>query len=600
MIRTTECFPHRFVSRALVLLAFLCCIHLVGETAGATTYYVASSGSNSNPGTDPASPLAFSPGMTGCTSSCAGIVLFPGDSVLFNRGDIWRDRLVINWSGTSANQITYGAYGNGSNPVIAASDVLSGFLNAGSNIWDKQNVTTQPKLVIVNGALGTLVGSRSACTHPGDWFWGADTLSVFSTSDPSGKVQAGQRTIIVDTNGRSFLSINDLVLYGANSIGLYVRGSSNVVVSDLQSKWNQDVGYFIRESSDVIFNHDDAQANNNQGGFLADTGTRNLTFNNCTSSLNHGDGFALNGVTTATFNGGSANNNGTLSHEGNGIDIMQESRGTPSSNITINNFVSHDNLGNGLDVISVLLGDTGNTNIIVNGGSYYHNQTGPWLASGIRFDDNTRNSTVQYVKSYDNASAGIVLEAQSHDNAILYNRTWGNNNGITKGGDGGIGGVGNVFYGNVSYANTLDGFQLATSNGPSTIKNNIFYRNGRYGYHTDGSVKDVVDYNLNFGNMTANYSGISQPAHDVAADPLFTDASAFDFRLTASSPAIDAGTTLAAAYQLPLSPSDPQVLKTASQNSFGAGWEMGAFVYDPAGTASTRPQAPTGLTAIIQ
>ena len=65
------------------------------------------------------------------------------------------------------------------------------------------------------------------------------------------------------------------------------------------------------------------------------------------------------------------------------------------------------------------------------------------------------------------------------------------------------------------------------------------------------------------------------------ADPLFTSASANNFTLTSSSPAIDAGTNLGSVYQNTLDPAStwPSHVLTANQNSYGSGWAVGAYAY---------------------
>jgi hypothetical protein len=144
------------MNRLVVLFAIFFASHLAVGTAQATTYYVANAGNNANTATDSGHPFASSPGMAGCSSICAVVTLLPGDSVLFNRGDVWRDTLEINFSGTAGHLITYGAYGTGpSNPTITGSDVMSGFSNEGLQIWDKGGLITESKILIINGVLGT-------------------------------------------------------------------------------------------------------------------------------------------------------------------------------------------------------------------------------------------------------------------------------------------------------------------------------------------------------------------------------------------------------------------------------------------------------------
>ena len=52
--------------------------------------------------------------------------LYPGDQVLFKRGDEWDGSLKVNSSGTEKNPILYGAYGNGPKPKFYGSENVSG------------------------------------------------------------------------------------------------------------------------------------------------------------------------------------------------------------------------------------------------------------------------------------------------------------------------------------------------------------------------------------------------------------------------------------------------------------------------------------------
>jgi hypothetical protein len=569
----------------------------VASPLWATTYFVKAAGNNGNTGLSDGQAWAFAPGMAGCTSVCGSTTINPGDTIQLNQGDTWRDTLTVGVAGTAGNLITYTNYGSGANPAITGSDVMSGFSNGGSNIWDKTSVTTQPLVVIVNNALGTLKGSRAACTSPGDWFWTANTLSVFSTVDPSGNVQAAQRNFGIDLNNKAYLSLTNLVVYGANNTNIYFR-SANSLATGVQSKWGKNSDFLIRSAANSVFVNDDALASQNSigAGYQVDSADASMTFTNCTAEHNLGDGFHLDGVQGATISGGSSSFNGTASNEGNGLDLVQSSGLAANTNITILNFSSHDNFGNGFDSISVMLGDTGNTNTLISGGSYYNNLTGAAPASGIRFDDNTKNSTVQYALVYGNASGGIVVEAQAHDNAFIYNQAYKNNQGLAQTN---APGANNVFYGNVSYFNTLDGFALTSDSGggAGTVENNIFFSNGRYGFNSDGSVTDTVDYNVNFGNVTNNYNGISKPTHDINSDPLFVDAATNNFRLKSGSPAIDAGLNLGSTFQLAIDPSTSQPYGTANQNSFGSGWEIGAFVFGP---ASPTPASIGALFTLLE
>ena len=55
---------------------------------------------------------------------------FPGDSILFKRGEIWREQLNVSSSGIVGEPITFGAYGKGDKPIINGADsILTGVFN---------------------------------------------------------------------------------------------------------------------------------------------------------------------------------------------------------------------------------------------------------------------------------------------------------------------------------------------------------------------------------------------------------------------------------------------------------------------------------------
>ncbi len=104
--------------------------------SAATSYYVsAATGSDSYDG---AAPVHTS-GLNGPWKTVAKVNAShfnPGDSVLFARGDVWREELVITSSGTAGSPVTFGAYGSGPAPALMGSSVVSG--------WDQADITARP------------------------------------------------------------------------------------------------------------------------------------------------------------------------------------------------------------------------------------------------------------------------------------------------------------------------------------------------------------------------------------------------------------------------------------------------------------------------
>ena len=110
--------------KAILILPLLLGIFLLFSLpVFATTYYVDTDADDGGDGTTPA--------LTGpnCAwneiSDITGIS--PGDLILFNRTDTWREQLTVPSSGSSGNPITFGAYGSGADPIINGADLITGW-----------------------------------------------------------------------------------------------------------------------------------------------------------------------------------------------------------------------------------------------------------------------------------------------------------------------------------------------------------------------------------------------------------------------------------------------------------------------------------------
>lgn len=110
----------------------------------ATTYYVSPSGNDANPGT------ITQPWQTMAKVNAYQSSLVAGDQVLFERGGTFRGFITLNASGTTGNQIVYGAYGTGAKPKILGSISLSGWTNIGGDTWTK-NAGQQIGELFLNG-----------------------------------------------------------------------------------------------------------------------------------------------------------------------------------------------------------------------------------------------------------------------------------------------------------------------------------------------------------------------------------------------------------------------------------------------------------------
>jgi len=159
----------------------------------------------------------------------------------------------------------------------------------------------------------------------------------------------------------------------------------------------------------------------------------------------------------------------------------------------------------------------------------------------------------------------------------------------------------NLVYGNV-FVNNKYGIY---SEGDFIAKNNIFYNNTEtagdyliYLTSATGFAEDDIDYNIYYGPNLTNrwYFGSATNVWETwkaffnnndsnsptPADPLFTDESNDIYTIGAESPAKDTGLTIGATWDDARDLNDLDItdgVDTLNQDSYGAGWEIGAYVY---------------------
>jgi len=148
--------------------------------------------------------------------------------------------------------------------------------------------------------------------------------------------------------------------------------------------------------------------------------------------------------------------------------------------------------------------------------------------------------------------------------------------------------------GNIAY-DCVAGFQQSPDT--NIIKNNIVMNCGDVIYFPSGNFPEQMDYNLYFNNNRfgfiqgstvfqtlsdfQNFSGLDE--HSMVQDPLFTDATNYDFTLQNNSPAIDAGENLGSSYDSALYAFSEWTNNVilVNQNDHGSGWEIGPYVFKP-------------------
>ncbi|HET6559119.1 MAG TPA: right-handed parallel beta-helix repeat-containing protein [Prolixibacteraceae bacterium] len=132
------------LTRKSLLFLFIVLFSTAGYSA---TYYVSSTGNDSNSGQSSSLPWKS-------LAKVNAVALGAGDQVLFQRGDTFYGSLIIKNSGSSGSPITLGAYGTGANPVITGFTSVSSWTNLGGNIWESTGTVSSLSacsMVAVNG-----------------------------------------------------------------------------------------------------------------------------------------------------------------------------------------------------------------------------------------------------------------------------------------------------------------------------------------------------------------------------------------------------------------------------------------------------------------
>ncbi|MBW2106655.1 MAG: right-handed parallel beta-helix repeat-containing protein, partial [Deltaproteobacteria bacterium] len=120
------------IKRILYLFAI---IVLLAMPLFATDYYVKNGGNDAANGLDDDNAWETIAKVNGES--------FSGDDIIyFKRGDTWHEKLIPPDSGTSGHQITFGAYGEGADPIINGADVINTWTECAgswSEIWSAES-----------------------------------------------------------------------------------------------------------------------------------------------------------------------------------------------------------------------------------------------------------------------------------------------------------------------------------------------------------------------------------------------------------------------------------------------------------------------------
>jgi len=570
--------PSSIVALSSLFLLLSSFISLLSVTPlYAATYYVdATLGKDTNPGLSEATAWKT-------IAKVNASRFLPGDSILLNKGETWRETLTIPSSGSAGNIIKFGTYGEGAHPIISGSDLITaGWAEDSTCIW-KTTVTTQPNIVYFNGTRGTLVAAKANITAEFNWFWASNVLYVWSppNSDPgtyytNPGIEVGNRGRVAQTNNQSYITFDGLTFRDANEIADNVInvGSTSVtgiVMQNCTIERGVAVGIELKGSTtaaSVTINTCTIQ-NNGTWGILVDyayttatisnnvimgNGLRSVTDNNEYSGI---EGLLGNiNIFRNTIYGNTPNGCKDGGNLGTYCHAIYVHASTVASNIYSN--IIHDNAyGDGVKV-------RGSANVYWN--NIYRN-----AGSGIEFGGNGATNVVY----------------QAYGNIIYNNNSDGQNDGIVEQAKG-AGTIGLVIENNTIYQNGSTNQQevkVADDVTSLMMKNNIIYatatRRSFWAVSQSGTV--AINYNLHWradGDPSIYYNGaqktwvqwqaLGYDTHGVNGDPLLASASTSDFSLQSTSPCINAGTDVGLSLDI-----------QGWQVPYGAAPDIGAYEWWP-------------------
>ena len=201
----------------------------------ATTYYVDSSwGDDSSLGTSISNPWQTITKINNHSFQ-------PGDSILFKKGAIWKERLVFPSSGNSFIPIVVGSYGEGEQPIITGVNNYAGWDDTntwsliGSNIWSREQLANPQRMwidskeVLRNEIIDSLDGTRYM------WAWENSKLYIYSDGNPATTFNLIEVNVFLDVvriENKNSIIFQDIEIQGGYGFAFAILGCSNIIVEN--------------------------------------------------------------------------------------------------------------------------------------------------------------------------------------------------------------------------------------------------------------------------------------------------------------------------------------------------------------------------------
>jgi hypothetical protein len=264
--------------RLYIALLSVILVHTPSLTA--SNYYVSSSTGSDN---------LFTDGKTAATawktiSRVNRMTFLPGDSILFRKGDLWRETLKVPSSGNSGSYITFGSYGSGADPIIYGSMLSEKWKRYEGNVWVSGSRFTNPRddfscdIFFVDKkntvSWGVFKTGTAALKSEHDWTWNGNCIYVYSVDDPSSqyaRIEIPQRQACIDVNNKEYITITGIDLF----FGIYEGITYNWKYPQLDLK-----GLKI-ENCEIAYIGGNILNNGNENGFGIDVAYSDMILRSC-------------------------------------------------------------------------------------------------------------------------------------------------------------------------------------------------------------------------------------------------------------------------------------------------------------------------------
>lgn len=232
-----------------------------------TNYYIKNGGNDSNTGLSDAQAWET-------LAKISGRAFSAGDSILFKRGSTWVGKLTITSSGTSGNNIVYGAYGTGAKPYINANGANDYAISS-----DGKNYVT---LLNLNAGYGSYYSINVEGNPTG---WVCDSLYVHHADAATG---GGNGLNFKAAHSCTFRNC-ETTLNEWNGLACQAYGASSdygdILVENCHSHNNDHTGFDFQVSElyntknlqNVTMRYCVADSNTDQGIFLDQETGRSIT-----------------------------------------------------------------------------------------------------------------------------------------------------------------------------------------------------------------------------------------------------------------------------------------------------------------------------------